>query len=133
MLVLNLRSEDEWLTSAPAVLPPGKELRHPKNGRLGGPPRAGLDVLEKRKKLLPHTRDLNPGSSSQYTVDIPTTPPRLPVVNGLENDRYQDKIHRRHDVLTLSNSLALSVRQLGENASAAERLFKLTFYLLNIH
>jgi hypothetical protein len=32
---------------APAALPPGKSSRYPLYGRLGGPPRAGLDDMEK--------------------------------------------------------------------------------------
>lgn len=44
--------------------PPGHNLQHPFNSRLGGP-RASLDVSEKRK-LLPHW-DSNPRLSSQQT------------------------------------------------------------------
>lgn len=116
MLVLNLSSGDEFLTSRLGRFTPRERAPAPNEWKAKwGPPRAGLDVVEKRKKkLLPLPGIRTPDRPGSSTVDIPTTPPRLSVVNGLENDRRQDKIYRRHDGLTPSKlSSSVSVRQLA--------------------
>jgi hypothetical protein len=108
VLVLNPSSDDEWLTSRPGRFTPRERAPVPKEWEAGLAHRARLDVVEKRKKkLLPLLGIRTPDSPVSSTVDIPTTPPRLPVVNGFENDRRQEKIYSRHEGLTPSNCISL--------------------------
>jgi hypothetical protein len=105
VLVLNL-SGDEWLPSRPGRFTPRERAKAPKEWEAGWAPYSrSRRCGEEKKNSCPY-----PGYEPRIsTVDIPNTPPRLPVVN----DRRQDKIYRRHDGLTPSNCLARAVRQLA--------------------
>jgi hypothetical protein len=107
VLILNLSSGDEWLTSRPGRFTPREKAPAPNKWEAGWGPQSRTRRCGEEKKLLPLPGIRTPDSPASSTVGIPPTPPRLPVVNGLENDRRQDKIYRRHDGLTPSNCLAL--------------------------
>jgi hypothetical protein len=107
VLVLNLKSGDEWLTSRPGRFIIRERALVPKEWEAGWDHHSRSRCCGEKKNLLPLPGIRTPDRPVSSTVDIPTTPPRLPVVNGLENERCQDKICRRHDGLTTSNCLAL--------------------------
>jgi hypothetical protein len=107
VLVLNLKSGDEWLTSRPGRFTLRERAPVPKEWEAGWDHQSRSRRCGEEKNLLPLPGIRIPDRPVSSTVDIPTTPPRLPVVNGLENERRQDKIYRRHDGLTPSKCLAL--------------------------
>jgi hypothetical protein len=105
--VLNLKSGDEWLTSRPGRSTLRERALVPKEWEAGWNHHSRSRCRGEEKNLLPLPGIRTPDCPVSSAVDIQTTPPRLPVVNDLANERCQDKIYRRHDGLTASNCLAL--------------------------
>jgi len=73
----------QWLTSCPGCFNPGKEPHYPYTEGCVGP-RAGSDVLDKRKIFCPY-QDLKPGSSS-YTDHATLSPKQIKKI--LKSKKY---------------------------------------------
>ena len=69
--------------SRPGSFIAGRETRYPLYSRTGGGTRAGLDVLEERRKSVAPTGIPTPKCPTHSPVTLPTTPLRLPICSGL--------------------------------------------------